>query len=165
MIKKNNTKPLVFIILILLLSNLALIFFFVFNNNPKERRYDKNDMGGLYTSLQNDVGFSQSQLEEYSQMRKEQFKSLKPYFEEVRKSKQDFYSLILLDNNTDSLVQSKANMIGEKQKIVDMKMFNYFKQVQSLCTDGQREKFDSVLKKSVFNKMAGGSSGRGKRAH
>ena len=164
MIRKNNTKPLVFIILILLLSNLALIFFFVFNNKPNERKYRNNEKGGLYTSLQKDVGFSQPQLDEYLELRKEQFKTLKPYFEEVRKSKEEFYALLPTENTPDSLVQSKANLISEKQNMVDMKMFNYFKQVRSLCTDGQSEKFDSVLKKSVLGRMTGGS-GRGKRTH
>lgn len=164
MIRKNNTKPLVFIILILLLSNLALLFFFVLNNKPHERKYSNNEKGGLYTSLQKDVGFSQSQLDEYLQLRKEQFKTLKPYFEEVRKSKEGFYSLIPTDIAPDSLVQSKVNLISENQKMVDLQMFNYFKQVRNLCTDGQLEKFDSVLKKSVLGRMIGGS-GRGKRSH
>lgn len=164
MIKKSSSKPLVFIILILLLSNLALIFFFVFNNKPHERRFENNEKGGLYTSLQKDVGFSQPQLDKYAQLRKEQFETLKPYFDEVRKSKQEFYSLMLIDSTSDSLVQSKANLIGTKQNLVDMKMFHYFKQVRNLCTDGQFEKFDSVFKKSVISKMIGGA-GRGKRPH
>ena len=146
------------------MSNLALIFFFVFNNKPHQRKFGNNEKGGLYTSLQKDVGFSQAQLDEYAQLRKEQFETLKPYFEEVRKSKEDFYSLIPVENTSDSMVQSKVNLISEKQKMVDMKMFNYFKQIRSLCTDGQYVKFDSVLKKSVVGRMMGGS-GRGKKSH
>ena len=164
MIKKNNTKPLVFIILILLLSNVALIFFFVFNNNPNERKSDKNDKVGLYISLQKDVGFSQSQLDKYSLLRKEQFQNMKPYFDEVRKSKEEFYSLIPAQSPPDSLVQSKAIIINENQKLVDIKMFNYFKKVRDLCTEGQVAKFDSVFKKSILSRMMGGQ-GRGKRPH
>ena len=163
MIKKSNTKALVFIILILLLSNLALIFFFVFNNKPNERRSRENEKGGMYTSLQNDVGFSQIQLDKYAQLRKDQFETLKPYFEEVRKTKEDFYALIPTDSASDSLVQSKAVLINEKQKVVDIQMFNYFKKVRNLCTEGQFEKFDSVFKKSVVSRMTG-NSGRGKRS-
>ena len=164
MIKKNNTKPLVFIILILLLSNLALIFFFVFNNKPHERKFGNNEKGALYNSLQKEVGFSQEQLDKYSLLRKEQFKTLKPYFDEVRKSKEEFYSLIPSDSATDSLIQSKAANINEKQKMVDITMFDYFKKVRGLCTDRQLVKFDSAFKKSVLSRMIGGS-GRGKKQH
>ncbi|MEO9012257.1 MAG: hypothetical protein ABI266_03495 [Ginsengibacter sp.] len=135
----------------------------MFNTNPHERKFDKDDKGGLYLSLQKEVGFSQSQLDKYSLLRKEQFQNLKPLFDEVKKSKEDFYSLVPSVNPPDSLVQSKANIINQNQNIVDVNMFTYFRKVRNLCTDGQLEKFDSVFRKSVMSRMTG-RPGKSKRS-
>ena len=66
----------------------------------------------------------------------------------------DFYSLIYSNQVPDSMVNAAADMIAEKQKVLDLYMFKHFKQVRNICAPDQLEKFDSAIKK-VFVRMTG----------
>lgn len=159
----NKTKPLLFIILVLLISNFALIFFFVFNKEqPHQKKYKMDDMGGLYTSLKNEVGFDTTQLNEYSQLRKEQFQVARPLFGEMRKAKENFYSLLYLPEVSDSAKNEQVAVIGNTQQKIDLQMFNYFVEIRKLCRPDQIQKFDSSLNKSI-QRMTGGGRDRGKK--
>lgn len=149
----TNNKSLVSIIIFLLITNVAMLVFFLVLNNPaqKSRGHDQNGMAGM---LQKEVGFSQSQLATYQSLRKEQLDSIHMLFDGLRKSKMDFYSMIYSSGVGDSALNNDANLIAEKQKVLDVKMFNYFKQVRNICTPEQLQKFDSSIKK-VFIRMTG----------
>jgi Spy/CpxP family protein refolding chaperone len=67
----------------------------------------------------------------------------------VRNAKKDFYGLIYSNNISDSLINADADSIAQKQKILDMQMFAYFKNIRNICTPEQTQKFDSTLKKEV----------------
>lgn len=159
----TKTKSLVFIIILLLITNVALMIFFMVKHKPGEKGYRDREQSGMYNSLQKEVGFSEDQLKQYQTLRKEQFQKLKPLFNEVRKSKENFYSLLYVENPTESLINAVADSIGQNQKILDLQMFTYFQKIRNTCTPGQLPKFDSTIKKVVLRMMGG--PGRSKRDH
>jgi Spy/CpxP family protein refolding chaperone len=108
----------------------------------------------MYKSLQNEVGFSENQLKQYQALKDQQMKTVRPKFNEVRQSKKDFYELISSAQVSDSALNADADSIAQKQKNLDMQMFQYFKNVRKICTDEQTEKFDSLMKK-VIGRMVG----------
>jgi periplasmic protein CpxP/Spy len=144
-----KTKSLVTIIIFLLITNIAMLVFFILLGKPVDRRPRNHETNGMYTSLQNEVGFSKDQLDKYQLLRKEQMEKVKPLFNEVRNSKKDFYGLIYSSNMPDSLVKADADAIAQKQRTLDMQMFSYFKNIRNICTPEQTQKFDSVIKKVV----------------
>lgn len=145
----TRTKSLVFIIVLLLITNLVLLGFFILKN-PHEKKMNPNrEKGSMYTALQTEVGFSESQLKEYQQLRKDQFQNLKPLFNNVRISKEKFYNLLYQENPSDSLVKVSADSIGYHQKLLDLQMLNYFKRIRQTCTPGQLPKFDTAMKKNL----------------
>jgi Spy/CpxP family protein refolding chaperone len=143
-----KTKTLVTIIIFLLITNVAMLVFFILLGKPVKRQRN-HETNGMYHSLQNDVGFSQDQLAKYQSLRKEQLQKVRPLFNEVRNAKKDFYGLIYSNNISDSLINADADSIARKQKTLDMQMFAYFKNIRSICTPEQTQKFDSTLKKEV----------------
>jgi periplasmic protein CpxP/Spy len=149
----TKNKSLVSIIIFLLITNVAMLVFFLVLNNPaqKSRGRDQNGMAGM---LQKEVGFSQTQLDTYQSLRKEQLDSIHMLFDGLKKSRMDFYSMIYSSGVGDSTLNKSADLIAEKQKILDLKMFNHFKQVRNICTPDQLQKFDSSIKK-IFFRMAG----------
>lgn len=157
----NKTKPLLLIILILLASNLALIFFFVLKDKPQVKYNSSrpDDQGGLYTTLKKDVGFDTVQIEQYMALRKQQFQNIRPLFGEMRKSKENFYSLLYQPEVSDSVKQERAKIIGEKQAMVDLNMFNYFASIRKLCKSDQLQKFDTAMNKSI-QRMTGAGRDR-----
>ncbi len=150
----TKTKSLVTIIIFLLITNIAMLVFFILLSKPVDRKQRNRETNGMYTSLQNEVGFSKDQLDKYQLLRKEQMEKVKPLFNEVRNAKKDFYGLIYSSNVPDSLLKADADSIAQKQKTLDMQMFTYFKNIRNLCTPEQTEKFDTVIKKVVIRMVA-----------
>lgn len=150
----TKTKSLITIIIFLLITNIAMLIFFVVLHKPGERRQKNHESNGMYKSLQNDVGFSPNQLQEYKALREQQMRNMRPKFNEVRKSKKDFYELISSGQVSDSMLNADADSIAQKQKNLDMQMFLYFKNVRKICTAEQTGRFDSLMKK-VVGRMTG----------
>lgn len=144
----SKTKSLVFIIVLLLITNIALMAFFIFKDKPDSRNTNR-EQGSMYQALKEDVGFSDKQLQQYQQMRKQNFESLKPHFGEVRKAKENFYELLYLPEATDSMLNAAADTISSRQKVLDLQMFAYLKKLRSTATEDQLPRFDSALKKTI----------------
>lgn len=159
---KTKTKSLVTIIIFLLITNIAMLIFFLLLSKPMEKRTRNHESNGMYKSLQNDVGFSQDQLNQYKALREDQMKNVRPKFNEVRESKKNFYGLLSADQFSDSLLNTDADSIAQKQKNLDMQMFLYFKKIRNICTPGQTEKYDSLIKK-VIGRMIGRPGGSHKK--
>lgn len=160
--EKTKMRSLVTIILFLLVANIAMLIFFIVLSKPAERRPRNHEQNGLYKSLQNDVGFSKEQLNQYQALREDQMKEVHPLFNEVREAKKKFYELIYASQASDSLVNADADSISQKQKNLDTQMFHYFKNVRNICSPGQTQKFDSVINKVVM-RMVGGRPGKDNR--
>ena len=144
----TKNKSLVSIIIFLLITNLAMLVFFLVLNRPvqKSRDRDQNGMSGM---LQKEVGFTKEQLDTYQALRKNQFDKVHRLFDELRKSKTDFYNLIYTPQVSDSSVNKAADLIAEKQKTLDLQMLNHFKTVRNICTADQLQKFDTTIKKVI----------------
>ena len=125
-----------------------MLVFFIVLNRPvqKSRDRDQNGMSGM---LQKEVGFTKEQLDAYQALRKNQFDKVHRLFDELRKSKTDFYNLIYTPQVSDSSVNRAADLIAEKQKTLDLQMLNHFKTVRNICTADQLQKFDTTIKKVI----------------
>ena len=130
-----------------------LVFFLVLNNpvQKNSRSHDQNQ-NGMSGMLQKEVGFSKDQIDSYLSLRKSQLDTIHTSFDELRKSKMDFYHLIYSSQVSDSSVSRAADLIAERQKVLDLHMFHHFKMVRNICTPDQLQKFDSTIEK-VFIRM------------
>lgn len=153
-------KTLVSIIIFLLITNFAMLIFFMVISKPVDKRSRSHDQNTISALLQKEVGFSQGQLDQYQVLRTQQRQNVRPLFDEIRKSKENFYGLLYANILSDSIINADADSIAQKQKKLDLQMFNHFKNVRSLCTADQLQKFDSTLKK-VITRMTG-RPGKGK---
>jgi hypothetical protein len=156
----TKNKSLVSIIVFLLITNIAMLVFFLLMNNPAQKNTHPQG-GGMSGMLEKEVGFSKDQLNTYQSLRKDQMDTIHALFDDLRKSKMDFYNLIYSPQVTDSTLNNAANVIGERQKKLDLEMFNHFKTVRKICAPDQLPKFDSTIQK-VFVRM---TSRTGKPQH
>ena len=156
----SSRKSLLVIIFLLLIIDLVVLFFFIKNEKPEYNQKDRKE-GGLYTMLTKEANFTPEQVAKYQVLREEQFTNVKPLFSKIRKSKDSFYSLLYIDNISDSAINALSDSIAFNQKVLDVQMFTYFQRIRSICTAEQLPKFDSSIKKVVL-RMTGrqGSSGR-----
>lgn len=133
-----------------------MLIFFLVLNKPVQKNSRGKDQGGMSGILQKDVGFSKDQLNTYQLLRKEQLDTIHSLFDQLRKTKVNFYEMIYTSQVSDSAVNNAADAIAQKQKTLDLYMFNHFKLVRNICTPDQLQKFDTTIKK-VIVRMTGRS--------
>ena len=159
----SSRKSLLIVIFLLLIIDVAILFFFVSKNKPEINHQRDRKESGLYTMLTKEANFTPDQMVKYQQLREEQYKNVRPLFSKIRKAKDNFYSLLYIENVPDSTIDAMSDSIAINQKDLDLQMFTYFQKVRSICTEDQVAKFDSSIKKVVM-RMTGrqGPSGKPK---
>lgn len=148
----SKNKSLIFIIAVLLLTNIAVLGYFLWYKKPTGGHDDHGKTKpppGIESPLQNEVGFSEDQLVQYRQMRDEQMNAIKPMFDDMRKSKDSLFRMMSIESTNDSTVNSIADAIAQKQKAIDLRMYNHFKRIRGLCTPGQLPKYDSLIQRMM----------------
>jgi Spy/CpxP family protein refolding chaperone len=151
-----QNKSLVSIIIFLLLTNIAMLIFFLFLGNTSRRGHGNRDENFFSNILQKEVGFNDNQITAFKKLKEDQMHKLHPLFEDVRTSKDSFYRLLYVNPLPDSLFESKAESIGQKQAALDMQMFRNLKSIRNLCTPEQLPRFDSSIK-TIVERMTGRS--------
>ena len=150
----TKNKSLVSIIIFLLITNIAMLVFFLVLNKPPQKVVRARDGNGMSGMLQKEVGFSKDQVDTYLSIRKSQMDTIHVLFDELRHSKMDFYDLIYSSQVPDSSLNKAADIIAERQKALDLYMFDHFKKVRNICNPGQLQKFDSTIKKVLIRMIS-----------
>lgn len=145
----TKNRSLVSIIIFLLISNIAILIFFLGIKDGRKTSHSKDGRNTVAVFLQKDMGFNKERMDEYQKLREAQMKSVKPLFDSIRSAKENFYSLLYINNASDSFINNAADVIGEKQMALDMQMFSHFKNIRNLCAPQELPKFDSSFKKVV----------------
>ena len=142
----SRNKWLVFIIAVLLLTNIGLVWYFTGKKPlaPKNNTHGERP-GSVTNFLKNELGFDAAQMLVFDSLKKQHRADIKPYFDELARSKDSFYQLISKGNIPDSVLNKAAAAIGEKQAVLDIHFFHNFQSLRKLCTPEQIQKFDSLM--------------------
>ena len=143
----NNSKnrALIFLVVFLLLTNIAMLLYFTVFNKPSDRGNHGEKRGPVSSFLQNEAGFSKAQMDQLDSLKKQHRASIKPLFDDLGKSKDNFYLLIGKPGVTDSVLKAGADEIGKRQAALDLQFYQNFMSIRKLCTDQQLLKFDSAM--------------------
>lgn len=148
----RNHKLLLLIIGVLLIANIGLLYFYVINKKTHSSRKPPTEQqmrDYAKQKVMREVGFSDEQAAIYDSLRSQQFKTMKPLFKDITKSKEEFFSLIYQEAVSDSTLNAYAAKIGEKQMELDVSTFHYFQSIKALCNEEQKPKMDSFIKQIV----------------
>ena len=146
----RNNRILLVITSVLLVANIGLLDYFVFNkpaHPPKPSEKEMHDM--TIQKVKNEVGLNDEQAVAYDSLRTQQFRRMRPLSKDITKSKEDFFSLIYQQGVSDSVLNSYASKIGEKQVELDLSTFHYFQSIKELCKEEQKPKMDTFIKQIV----------------
>jgi Spy/CpxP family protein refolding chaperone len=149
----SRNRNLLFIIAALLLTNVAVLAYFLWIKKPEEKQRGSGPKnGGMTEMLQKEVGFNNEQVAQYKQLKDQQWATIRPMFDEMRKAKDSLFRLLSDPNVNDSIIYKTSDVIAQKQKALDLQTFNHFKKVRALCTPDQQSKYDSMVLR-MFRKM------------
>lgn len=160
----SKSRRLVVIIILLLLTNIGMLAFFLWPKLGPDANRGGSRSGGMVETLKREVGFDSVQIKEIMRLREIHWKKMKPLFEDLQHTKNDFYLLLKSPETPDSVVFKAASLIGEKQRVIDLEMFQHFKNSRMVCTPAQRPKYDSVVQ-IIIKRMSGSSRGSNNRKH
>jgi protein CpxP len=150
----SGNRNLLIIIGVLLLTNIAVLVYFLAIRKPGDKRFGgRAERSGLTEVLKKEVGFNEQQVAEYKKLKDQQSENFRPFFDEMRKSKDSLFRLIGDSSVSDSVIHNAANGIAARQRNLDLQTFYHFRKVRELCsTAEQREKYDSAITR-MFRKM------------
>jgi protein CpxP len=161
----SRSRRLIVIIIILLLTNLAILAFFLWPKSGQGTNRTAPKPGyGMAETLKKDIGLDSQQVKELNRLREEHWKKMKPLFEDLQNTKNEFYLLLKSPETPDSVINTAASQIGQKQKLIDLQVFQHFRNSRLVCTPEQRPKYDSLVQ-IIIKRMSSPSRGsnKGKR--
>jgi hypothetical protein len=159
MASPSRNKIYVLLIAILLISNLALVAFFVMNRQERSKQHSGSPKSFMSTALREEAGFSEDQIKKFQALANQHKKEIRPLFEELNRSKINFYKMLNQGNVPDSTLKLAADEIGQKQEAVDLAIFSHFQTIQQLATPEQQPKLDSLIQKVVKKMISPGRRG------
>ena len=149
----KNNKVLVFIIGVLLLSNIAMLYFYLTKKNCEDNNVKRPPVSRgefMVEKLKNEVGFNDSQIARYRDLRVKHKEMMRPLFEGIFNTKDSLYKLLgQAQMPSDSLVNHYLRAIGKRQEDIDQRIFNHFLTLKQLCTPDQVPRYDSTIQKVI----------------
>jgi len=148
---QNKNKVFLVIIAILFIANIALLAFFLQKKESPERNRRPDRKAYISNILKTEIGFNQSQLLQYDTLSNQNREKMGKLFENMRNNKNEQFKQLVAANFSDSAINRVADQSAANQKIMEVQMFNYIKNIRLLCTAAQLPKFDSSVNK-IFNR-------------
>jgi periplasmic protein CpxP/Spy len=144
---QSTTKILILIIGILLVANIAELALFL---TKKETHKDKKTI--ISEFLQKEIGFNESQMQQYDSLSDEHHKEMKASMEEIRTNKDEEFKQLAGSRFSDSAIHSIAFQSVEKQQALELQLLEYIKEIRKICTPDQQAIFDTSFYKVLSKK-------------
>lgn len=149
MTNASKNRALILLIIILLLTNIAVLAYFLWPKQPDKLLNQDRNKYRLLEPLKNEVGFSDSQIAEYKKIKDSRSGRIKGKVDDLRKVRDNFYHLLSTQNPSDSVLNSAADSIAYRQKLLDLETFEHFKILRKLCAPDQEARYDSMVQRIV----------------
>jgi Spy/CpxP family protein refolding chaperone len=145
----SQKKVLIRLVVILAILNVMSVGIMLWNgiviNNSRNipPRVEKRD---LSTILKNELNLTDQQAEQIKEIRDDFFKEERK-LSSVIKMERDSMNTLMFNKNTDEqLVKSIARRVAENDYQMEMLRFEQAKQMKSICSKEQLEKFGSLVR-------------------
>ena len=146
MYEPRNKKTLLVLIAVLLLANIAgLAYFFMNKSVHKKNDWAMQRKNAMKSYLKNDLGFSSVQLQQYDSFNGQHHRLVEPMFEQLKTEKENRLRFLAENKYADSSIYLAVSRSAERQKMLDIQMLLHLKDIRSLCTDAQKQMFDTSI--------------------
>jgi len=150
----TKNKWFLFLLGFLLLANITLLLsFFVFGEKSDRKTLNQPASGAQF--LAKELSMTKEQQSKHQELREVHFKTIKPLWEEIHKTKDSLYKQLNNPSFDENSLQEITDRLAEKNKQSDQMMFRYFKELRTVFTPEQQIKFDSIVPQMI-NKRGGG---------
>ncbi len=144
-----KNKWLAITIAVLLMANIATFSYFwyakLIGPPPPPPPPRMGHPGQAPDFVQKELNFSAAQQLQYERLFKDHRLLVRNLKDSVRVAKDDFFSLLSSSVIDPSVVESKAAIIAELEKRIDILTLQHFQHVKAICTPEQQSKFDKII--------------------
>jgi len=149
-----RSKWLLFLLGFLLIANMALLLYiFVFGKGKQESRSESPS-----SYLTKELKLTQAQEARFREMKDDYMKSMRPVWDDIRKSKDSLYTYLNDAEVPDSTVSVLTARIAEKNRRSDEMQFRHFRELRKICTPTQQTTFDTLIPRMISRMWGRGHS-------
>lgn len=137
---KKNT--LLYILLVFLVVMNGFFMFKIFGDKPP-----KGGNPGKF--IAKELHFDEAQMKSFSKMNDTHHETMMKISREIKELKDQLFAEISETTTNETKVNDITRRIGEKEQEKDLKTFYHFKEVQKICTDEQRTRFNILVQEGL----------------
>lgn len=112
--------------------------------HPQHRSMDENS-GEMRRFLEAELGFDESQSEEYLLLRRRHRERIEELSRELNSVKKEMFDTVLEEDTRPTLSDSLLDLSLEKQAEIERLTFQHFLDLKELCEPGQQEKLKLLM--------------------
>lgn len=147
---KKNT--LLYILLVFLVVMNGFFMFKIFGDKPPRG-------GNPGKFIAKELQFDATQMQSFSKINDAHHEAMMTISREIKELKDQLFDEISETTTNEAKVNDITRQIGEKEQQKDLKTFYHFKEVQKICTDEQRTRFNTLVQDALKKH---GRRGKGK---
>ncbi|MGH1384220.1 Spy/CpxP family protein refolding chaperone [Kordia sp.] len=137
---KKNT--LLYILLVFLVVMNGFFMFKIFGDKPP-----KGGNPGKF--IAKELQFDEAQMKSFREMNDAHHEAMMKVSREIKGLKDQLFAEISETTTNEAKVNDITRRIGEKEQEKDLKTFYHFKEVQKICTDEQRTRFNILVQNAL----------------
>jgi len=103
------------------------------------------------------LNFDDSQMERFLLLNENHHLKMKTIFERERQLKDELFGKMSESKINDSVIDSITTLIGNNSKLKDVTTFYFFKDIEKICNDKQKNRLDKLINEAL--RREGRSSG------
>jgi len=138
--KKN--RILYALIIVLAIANI----FFLVNHFGHSKRKKTKSPGDFVAK---ELKFDASQMEKFKILNDLHEVEMKSVSQKIKKLKGGLFTKISEDNVPQKTIDSITGLIGDYETQRDVQTYHHFRAIQELCTQEQKEQFNTIVKKAL----------------
>ena len=140
-----QNKWILALLALLLVANISLLLgVFVFGDGPEARKSGKEDG---FKAFSEKMHLTPAQDTLMRKMKQDHNESMKPLWEEIRRTKDTLYRQLGASSGSDSAASAISMRLSALSHEADMRTFRHFQTVRKECTPEQRAIFDTLIPK------------------
>jgi len=160
---KNKISLWIIVILVLLnLFTLSTIWYNQFHNPVRHPREDVRNRRHGAKVLEQNLNLTAEQSKIFEDIRQRHFARMKPLHREIFSIRQELMDEVSKTEPDTARIRELTRLIGEKETERERSIIQHFRELRSVCTPEQREKFEILLRKLMgpAPEMSGPRQGR-----
>jgi protein CpxP len=140
--KKNI---LLYILLIVLVVMNGFFMFKIFGDS-----HPPGHNPGIFIAKQ--LNFDETQMQDFTKLNDTHHDAMRGISREVKELKDQLFNELSEVEVNKSKINDLTRRIGENERQKDLKTFYHFKEVQKICTDEQRSRFNSIIQDALHRR-------------